>query len=574
MANGRGADPQEIELGLIGAVIQWGRPAIDALLGAGWSPEICRYPGHKAIAEWLINRVDNDESIDIASLSHAWDRGDKPAGPCDKMVLFTSSNYMPACLEDLPRIAVEARKGWQQRQVGLLQIRLKEAQMKGDIEEIAKIARELSGVTASPKAKTTKKEVDLESAQRDPAAVAAIRKIPTRARTDARLLADAILRSDPRWAGRIWLDLWRGRLMLGDRLWEDADDATTALWLSKVYGVRIASGAIGELVKAIGRDQGRDPLTDYLGKLVWDGTPRIDYWLQFALGVEDSDLVRAIGRKWLIQAVARANRPGCQADVTLVLVGAQGKFKSSVVAALGGPEFVSDSPLDIGGDTVRVQQQLRAAWIHDLAEGVEVRGTQVDKLKTELTRRKDVYLPKHAKNMVEVPRRCVFVSTANDDRILPDDFSGARRFHPVWCMQGDVPWAQANRDQVWAEAMAAFNHGEQWWLTDAETRQLLDHQQAYVQDDSILKRARKWLRDPDVANRLWVAGERGGREPVTTEDVILGPMAQEKKDLTKRNLEQRAGDVLRRIGFERKKVRTGSTTEWAYVPPKEAQLES
>jgi predicted P-loop ATPase len=41
--------------------------------------------------------------------------------------------------------------------------------------------------------------------------------------------------------------------------------------------------------------------------------------------VEDGALVRAIGRRWLIQAVARAMQPGCQADAVLVLIGEQGQ---------------------------------------------------------------------------------------------------------------------------------------------------------------------------------------------------------------------------------------------------------
>jgi len=40
----------------------------------------------------------------------------------------------------------------------------------------------------------------------------------------------------------------------------------------------------------------------------WDGEPRLERWLQTYFGAEDTPLVRAMGQRWLVAAVARALR--------------------------------------------------------------------------------------------------------------------------------------------------------------------------------------------------------------------------------------------------------------------------
>ena len=556
-----------LEVALIGSLIQYGQAGVATALGAGFAPELCRRPQHQDIVRWILSRAEAGEGTDLEVLISAVERANLDSLSIREAILLICEAPSKApILEAVAGVALELRAAWVADQTDLLQKRLQKAIKQDDAAEIARISRQLLTLVEPKKVARVRSAPETTGDDKpDPAVLTKLRTLG-KAKTDPRVRAYEVLRRDPRWIGHIWLDLWRDRLMLGTRLYQDQDDANIALWLSRVYGIRIAAGSLKEIAKTLGRDQGRDPLLMELERVAWDGTPRLIWWLQKGLGVADSDLIRSIGKKWAIQAVKRATDPGCQADATLCLVGAQGKYKSSVIEALAGKEFYSDSPLEIDRDMVRVQQQINAAWIHDFAEGADTRRAEVNKLKGFLTRRNDVFIPKHGHHVKDQPRRCVFVETTNDDRLIPDDPSGARRFWPAYCTQGNPAWVAANRDQLWAEALVYARKGEQYWLTDAEVIELLEHQEDFQQDDSVLSAVRRWLRDPDTKRNYWVAGEREGRNPLTTETLILGPMAHEKKDLVKRALEQRAGDILRKLGYRRKRVRTEEHLDYGYVP--------
>ena len=76
---------------------------------------------------------------------------------------------------------------------------------------------------------------------------------------------------------------------------------------------------------------------DYLQGLKWDGVVRTDGMLCQMFGAENSPANCAIGSKWLISAVARVMRPGCQVDHMLVLEGPQGTRKSTAPYARTHP---------------------------------------------------------------------------------------------------------------------------------------------------------------------------------------------------------------------------------------------
>jgi putative DNA primase/helicase len=62
----------------------------------------------------------------------------------------------------------------------------------------------------------------------------------------------------------------------------------------------------------------------------------------------------------------------------------------------------------------------------------------------------------------EHPRQSVFAGTTNRDDWQADD-TGARRFWPVRCGFLNHDWLRENREQLFAEAVARFRAGDDWW---------------------------------------------------------------------------------------------------------------
>ncbi|MCL7462692.1 VapE domain-containing protein [Pseudomonas sp. NW5] len=208
-----------------------------------------------------------------------------------------------------------------------------------------------------------------------------------------------------------------------------------------------------------------DPLLDHLHRLpTWDGMPRLDSWLVRYLGAKDSPYIRAAGATWLVAAMARAFEPGTKFDHMLVLVGAQGRGKSSALNILAG-EFFSDANFLDAQDTREVLEATEGAWIVECAELAGMRRKDVETLKHEITRREDRGRPAYARTVVSVKRRFVLAGTTNSGRFLHDE-TGNRRFWPVEVGEIDLPGLQADRDQILAEALARYRSGDfQLFLT-------------------------------------------------------------------------------------------------------------
>lgn len=229
---------------------------------------------------------------------------------------------------------------------------------------------------------------------------------------------------------------------------------------------------VGDVLPAVTRhahENAFHPVRDYLRSLKWDGSPRLDRWLQGCLGSPDTPFVRAVGRKTLIAAVARAFKPGCKVDTVLVLEGPQGLKKSTAIAALFGEDVTAES-VNLFDQHNKMVMAMMGAWVVELAEFIAIQRKDQNSVKGMLSMRSDRVVLPYAKLASDHPRQCIFFGTINPGESggYLTDGTGNRRYWPVQVSKVDIARITNNRDQLWAEAYKAFLAGEQWWLTDDE----------------------------------------------------------------------------------------------------------
>lgn len=313
-----------------------------------------------------------------------------------------------------------------------------------------------------------------------------------------------ILESDPALAGHIVHDLFTGMDSAKDGLpwnknanqWTDTDDANLRVWLEKHYDIT-GKEKIADALTAVLTRHSYHPIRDYLNGLTWDGVPRLDRIIIDYMGAEDSELNRAMSRKHFVAAVARVFNPGCKYDYCLIMSGAEGIGKSTLLRVMGGKWF-NDSITTLEGK--EGMEQLRRAWVVELGELSSIKRSDVEQVKAHLSKQVDIYRAAYARRVLEHPRQCVFCGTTNEALFLKGD-TGNRRFWviPVVAeLRKYKDWSEAirrDRDQLWAEAVHYYKLGEPLYLSEELEAQAKQRQQDFNDDndDPIVAMLDKYL---------------------------------------------------------------------------------
>jgi putative DNA primase/helicase len=349
-----------------------------------------------------------------------------------------------------------------------------------------------------------------------------------------------ILRLDPRWTGRIRLDRFRDAILVdGDGI-TDRDLTHIACWLEDVFEVIPSKDLMVECLSAVAAENSYHPVIDWAATLAWDGIERLPSMLTTYFGAPDDELTREMSRAWLVGGAARVRKPGCKLDTVLVLVGEQGVGKSSACKALmPNASFFADTPLDLRSKDC--MQNLDGVWLYELAELEGLRGRNPQRVKAFLTSAVDTYRAPYGRLPGAHPRQCFFVATTNEPEFLVDA-SGARRFWPVPVRRIDVAGLAAARDQLWAEAFARVDRGEDWHLPVRLEKAQRAAAEIYEQTDPLAERL-----------GIWVAGV--GRAFTIEEAVGCGlGIAVEKVD---KALSMKLGGMLHRLGCTKFRPRQG-----------------
>ncbi len=392
------------------------------------------------------------------------------------------------------------------------------------------------------------------------------------------LVANAMhaFRSAPEWRGVFaWNDFSNRPVILRaypgrteDKLPRDLTDNDVTLateWLQR-HTVLVGSTITREAIYTVASDQRFHPVRDYLHKLVWDGTHRINHWLTDHLGADDTQLHQAFASKWLIGMVARVEKPGCQMDTALILESDQGLRKSTglreLVSLVPGQDWFTDHIPDLANKDA--QAQLQGMWLIELAELSAFSRAETHRAKAFLTTRIDRFRTPYGYIPGDYRRQCGFSGTVNigSNGYLRDE-TGNRRFWTVRCGETwepdrkvDIPGLIKVRDQLWAEALYRYEHGEIWWL-DSVT---LEHEQAEAAEE----------RMEDDPRERKVRDFITGRESVHM-DEILGPgCLWIPPERWSRSLRTEIGFIMSALKWERKRVRLEQgPLEWRYFPKRD-----
>lgn len=287
-----------------------------------------------------------------------------------------------------------------------------------------------------------------------------------------------ILRECPDFS--LWYDVRARRAEITKAPWVSAgrsldehDGSYLREWLDAKMGWSTCPEEPLHALGKVAQERSWDPwVQGYLDQLTWDGTPRLISAARRLLGAQ-TDRESICFAWWLLSAVARSYAPGCQADCMIVLEGHQGWGKTSFLRELAvAPRYYGRVATKESLQNPRVIAALQGPVLMEIAELASLSRRDVEATKEFLDCTVDTWIPLHARFQRSDPRRCVFAGTTNQDDYL-NDITGARRIWPIRLTQRvDIPAVRAERDQLWAEAVAYYRQGMRWYATDAEAEAL------------------------------------------------------------------------------------------------------
>ncbi len=288
-------------------------------------------------------------------------------------------------------------------------------------------------------------------------------------------------------------------------VWSEVDELKMGEWLVREHWLpSMPRGTLEEAVRMVAYNHRWHPVRKYLEGLEWDGEKRLPTWIKrVCMGGElppdasaglDRYLARA-GVFFIMGMCARVMSPGVKFDYMLILEGMQGLRKSTLLRVLAG-EYFADTGLVLGDKDS--YQQLQGRWLYEFSELDSFNKSDVTKIKSFIASSSDYFRASFDRRARDYPRQVVFGGSTNEDHYLTDP-TGNRRFWPVRVRQViDIDWVIANRDQLFAEAVARLRSGGRMYPTPEEERELFEPEQRQrAVEGGIEMEITKYLYDED-----------------------------------------------------------------------------
>lgn len=308
------------------------------------------------------------------------------------------------------------------------------------------------------------------------------------------------------------------------------------------------------------------PIRDYLTGLAWDGQPHIQRCASALHGIDPPvrypdgtarHLMAVYLRRWLIGVVAKTFDQ--HQNMMLVLAGPQRIGKSSWAQWLCAlPAYFLRGPINVTDKDSDVR--LLSYWIWEVSElDATTRRADVSALKDFITRDIVTVRKAYGRHDLRKPALASLIGTVNESIGFLVDDTGNRRFLVARIER--VDWTKINqldRDQIWAEAVTAYQAGEPWELQgaeyDAQTEQNKTHEVASVLED--------W-----ISAYFYIGGAANGHQ-MTAGEIINYLRTQYDIRLhgSERSQAMELARVLKHLGAEQ--IRTNSWRGYKNIMPK------
>ena len=269
-------------------------------------------------------------------------------------------------------------------------------------------------------------------------------------------------------------------------------------YIEDVYTLKISyKDLVAKLLYPLTKERGFNPVKDFIRSEEWDGQKRAETLLIDYLGAEDTELTRAITRKWLTAAVARVFNPGCKFDYVLTLQGPQGIGKSLLLTTIAGEWY--NGNFSFSANSKEQREILADSWIVENGELAGMKKADVESAKAFISNVEDKYRRPYGAMVEHFPRHCVIAATTNEDYFLRST-TGDRRWWIV-AVQGKGElgsWLndlKANVGQIWAEVYTYYQAGEKLYLPAELEQQARELQERYnvAEGDPLLAPLQEWL---------------------------------------------------------------------------------
>ncbi|HYW57695.1 MAG TPA: VapE domain-containing protein [Polaromonas sp.] len=348
-------------------------------------------------------------------------------------------------------------------------------------------------------------------------------------------------------------------LMLGD-------------FLSRKYGLpAISRAALMEGIETVAHGTPFHPIREWLGTIKRDDKSRIDKWLIYALGETPETLekpvfeyLQLVGRYWLLGMVYRVMHPGIKFDYCPVLEGPGGYRKSTLVEALAGSEYFSDTHFDVSRGK-EGQEQVQGLWMYEIAELANFGKAEIGLIKAFISGKVDKYRPSYGRVVESFPRQCILVGTTNERTYLRDR-TGNRRFWPVPVRNRiNIEWVVKHREVLLAEAYELYLAGAQFTPTpDDEKRLFVPMQEMRLVETAVMSEMTNVLtRNAGTSGMSMVVNTLTDFVTIAQLTLALGVDAAKSSPA----LEGQIRSWLEHEGWERVKKQIQGARAWGYLRP-------